>query len=216
MKDSYGKIIIGVGIILGCVFLVRYTGLSELLSVEAMRSTILGYGVYGPVIYVLFYILASLFFIPGTPLTLLGGAIFGPVYGTVYTVIGATVGALLAFWFARFFGQGLLHKQTGKIGQELNRYDGRLASHGFVTVVFLRLVPLFPFNGLNFALGLTRVRNKDYFLGTLLGIIPGTFAFVYFGDSLASLSFTKIAIAGAALVVLTVGGQHIMKRFDTK
>ncbi len=78
---------------------------------------------------------------------------------------------------------------------KINHYENALSRNGFFTVVFLRLVPLFPFNALNPILGVTDIRFKDYFLGTLVGIIPGTFAFVYLGEAFKMLSVWNIFFA---------------------
>jgi uncharacterized membrane protein YdjX (TVP38/TMEM64 family) len=155
-------------------------------------------------------------FFPGTPLTLAGGALFGPVFGTLYTVVGATIGAICAFYFSRFFSGGVRSKKHDGVLSKLAVYDEAIKKNGFLTVLFLRFVPLFPFNGLNFALGLTSINVRDYALGTLLGIIPGTFAFVFFGDSLSSLSPLKIAVAVLVLCGLSLLGKYVMQRYAKK
>jgi uncharacterized membrane protein YdjX (TVP38/TMEM64 family) len=152
-------------------------------------------------------------FFPGTPLTLAGGALFGPVFGTLYTVIGATIGATCAFYFSRFFGAGMLSGSNGGLGEKLAVYNKSIERNGFLTVLFLRFVPLFPFNGLNFALGLTPIKAKDYILGTSLGIVPGTFVFVFFGDSLSSLSPLKIVVAVVCVILLSLLGKFVMNRY---
>ncbi len=205
--------VIVVSALIACVVALKQTGIVDLFEPERIRDTILGYGIWAPLVYMGLYALASVLFIPGSPLTLAGGAIFGPLYGTLYTVIGATLGAVLAFSLSRYFKQHFLQYGEGSVAKKLERYDEKIASHGFVTVLFLRFVPLFPFNGLNFGLGVTKVSFRDYFLGTFLGIIPGTFAYVYFGDSLASLNITKIVLAILIVVVLSLVGKIVMKKY---
>ncbi len=212
MKSTYYKVVIGVTILISLIVLVRESGLVNFLDIESARATIEGYGALAPLFYVLLYIIASLLFIPGTPLTLASGALFGPLFGTIYTIVGATIGAVASFLVMRFIGGGLVKRGGGDIAKRLREYDEKLKQHGLATVLFLRLVPLFPFNGLNFALGLTSVRFGDYVLGTLLGIIPGTFVFVFFGDSLASLSVVKIIVAVFFIVLLSLLGHLIIKR----
>jgi uncharacterized membrane protein YdjX (TVP38/TMEM64 family) len=213
MKSAYYKVAIGIAVLAVLILVVRESGVRELLDIESARATILGYGALAPLLYVLFYILASLIFIPGTPLTLLGGAIFGPLYGTIYTIVGASLGAMSAFLIMRFIGGGILKNGSGDIAKRLAEYDEKLKNHGLATVLFLRLAPLFPFNGLNFALGLTSVRFRDYALGTFLGIMPGTFTLVYFGDSLASFSLPKIIGGVVLLILLALVGRYLIKRF---
>lgn len=208
--------------IFGLVFLVCIAVLvilrqSEVLSGfegEALKNTVLEFGPLAPIVYMLFYAVASLLFIPGSPITLAGGVLFGQLFGTIYTVVGATIGALLAFTLSRTLGRKFVSFGTSTVSQRLQSYDERIAHHGFITVLFLRFVPLFPFNGLNFALGLTKVSYKDYFFGTFLGIIPGTFAYVYFGDSVTTLNPYKIGSAMVLVVVLSLLGKYFLRRYD--
>ena len=216
MKPGLVKLLIGLVVLL-CVGLVfRFTSLSEVLSPEQLALRVSSFGPLAPLFFVGVYAIASVAFLPGTPLTLLGGVLFGPIYGALYVLIGATLGAVGAFLTARYFGSSIFAKSDSDLGRRLANYNERLANHGFLTVVFLRLVPLFPFNGLNFALGLTEIRLRDYFLGTFIGIIPGTVALVYFGDSLASLDLVKIVVALIILLLLTFGGKWVIKKYGHK
>lgn len=214
MKSKYVYIVLGFAVLIGILVWSRESGLLSEFQGEELKNTVLGFGVWAPVVYIAFYAAASLLFIPGSPITLVGGALFGPLYGTLYTILGATVGAVLAFQLARALGHKFVHSGTGKVSQKLHAYDDKIAKNGFLTVLILRLVPLFPFNALNFALGLTRVSFRDYLLGTFLGIIPGTFAYVYFGDSLATLSPLRIGGALALVIVLSLLGRYALARYD--
>ncbi len=198
----------------GGVYALHAAGLTAWLNPEELRALVSRVGVFGPIIFIAAYVVATVVFLPGSPLSLLGGALFGPVYGTLYVVIGATIGAVVAFLFSRTAGTLVLRGGEGGIAEKLRGYDERIAKHGLATVLFLRLVPLFPFNGLNFALGLTRVRFRDYALGTFFGIIPGTFAYVYFGDSLASLSLVQILSALILIGVVGILGRLIARRYS--
>ena len=214
MPKKYIILSIGLVIFVGVLIFLHQSGFLNIFYGERLKATILGFGLWAPLLYIGLYALASLLFIPGSPLTLVGGALFGPWYGTLYTVIGATIGAVLAFVLARAVGHRFISYGTGKVSQKLQTYDEKIADRGFITVLFLRFVPLFPFNGLNFALGFTKVSFKDYFWGTFLGIIPGTFAFVYFGDSLSTLSPLKIMSAIGLIVGLSLLGKWTMKKYD--
>jgi uncharacterized membrane protein YdjX (TVP38/TMEM64 family) len=209
----YVLLFLGAGILIVLFFIVRNTSLVSLLDPATVKALVQSYGAYGPLLYIGMYVLACMVFFPGTPLTLAGGALFGPVFGTLYTVIGATIGATCAFYFSRFFSGGASSSKDGGVLSKLSKYDEAIQQNGFLTVLFLRFVPLFPFNGLNFALGLTRIKAKDYILGTLLGIIPGTAVFVFFGDSLSSLSPLKIAVAVACVILLSLLGKFVMNKY---
>jgi len=165
-----------------------------------------------PVIFILLYTIATIIFLPGTPLTIAGGAIFGTFFGTLYTIIGATIGAAIAFFIARYLGASFVNDLVNKKFKKLDSYDKKLEKNGFLVVLFLRLVPIFPFNGLNFALGLTKVKSKDYIIATFLGIIPGSFVLAFFGGSLASLNPLNIALA-IALFILLAFSPKIYKKF---
>jgi uncharacterized membrane protein YdjX (TVP38/TMEM64 family) len=122
------------------------------------------------------YAVGVCLFVPGTILTGLGGAIFGAYWGFVYVWIGAMIGASVAFWIGRTLGRDFA---SSLIGDKLKKYDDGIERNGFATVLYLRLV-YFPFTPLNFGMGLTKVRFWDYFFGTGLGIIVGTFILIFF------------------------------------
>ncbi len=215
MQKKYIVLSIGLVIFAGALAFLHLSGVLNIFYGERLKATILGFGLWAPLLYIGFYALASLLFIPGSPLTLVGGALFGPWFGTLYTVVGATTGAVLAFMLSRAVGHRFVSYGAGRVSQELKVYDEKIAAHGFLTVLFLRFVPLFPFNGLNFALGFTKVSVRDYFLGTFFGIIPGTFVYVYFGDSLSMLSPIKITVALVLIIGLSLVGRWALKRYDT-
>jgi uncharacterized membrane protein YdjX (TVP38/TMEM64 family) len=115
-------------------------------------------------------------FVPGTLLTGLGAAIFGAYWGFVYVWLGAMAGASGAFFIGRTLGREFA---ATLIGDKLRKYDEAIERNGFATVLYLRLI-YFPFTPMNFGMGLTRVRFWDYFFGTALGIVVGTFIFTFF------------------------------------
>jgi uncharacterized membrane protein YdjX (TVP38/TMEM64 family) len=128
------------------------------------------------VIFILIYAAGICLFLPGTLLTGVGAAIFGAYLGFVVVWIGAMLGAGVAFFVGRTLGREFA---ASLIGGRLKKYDDAIASNGFATVLYLRLV-YFPFTPMNFGMGLTKVRFWDYFAGTGLGIIVGTFIFTFF------------------------------------
>lgn len=155
------------------------------------------------------YILASLVFLPAAPLTAASGALFGPLWGAVLSIVGATVGATAAFGIARFLGEPFVRSLLKQKLQRVYEYNTKLAKQGFVTVLILRLVPVIPFNGLNFALGVTRVRLSDYVFGTAVGIVPGAFIFALGGESLAMLDIMSLVVVFILFALLSFGGYKI-------
>lgn len=172
-----------------------------LLYIEHQDAFLAGvYLIFGKVI-------GAVLFLPGAPLTLLSGVLLGTFWGTIVAIIGNTIGAMLAFLLARYFLQNYVQNTLLKKYPKIDEYENHISRHGFKTVVFLRLIPLFPFNALNFILGVTQVRFKDYFWGTLIGIIPGTFAFVHFGESFRMLSPVNIGLAVLGIIGLSYIGK---------
>ncbi len=165
------------------VLLYFFTPARDYLSPEGfgrIRSWIEGQGALAPLIFGSVYILATVFALPGSVLTISGGILFGTLWGTLINLVSATLGASLAFLLARYLGREFVEKWTrGK----LKGFDRKIGEHGFTTVFYLRLVPLFPFNLLNFSLGLTQIRFRDYFLATLLGMVPGAFVYTSLGGA---------------------------------
>ncbi len=133
-------------------------------------------GFWEPFVYIMIYVVGVCLFLPGTLLTGIGAAIFGPYWGFLYVWIGAMGGASAAFLIGRTLGRDFA---ASLIGDKLKKYDVAIERNGFATVLYLRLA-YFPFTPMNFGMGLTKVRFWDYFSGTGLGIIVGTFIFTFF------------------------------------
>lgn len=128
----------------------------------------------------LIYALATVLFLPGSVLTLAGGALFGPLWGTLWNLTGATLGAALAFLIARHLGADWV---TRRAGARLARLNDGVSAEGWRFVAFTRLVPVFPFNLLNYALGLTRIPFVAYLLATWIFMLPGAFAYTWLGHA---------------------------------
>jgi uncharacterized membrane protein YdjX (TVP38/TMEM64 family) len=140
-------------------------------------------GFWAPLAFIVIYSVGVCLLIPGTLLTAIGAAIFGAYWGFLYVYIGAMIGASAAFWIGRTLGREFA---ASLIGDKLKKYDEAIERNGFATVLYLRLI-YFPFTPMNFGMGLTGVRFWDYFSGTGLGIIVGTFAFTNFFGTLGDV-----------------------------
>jgi len=195
---KFGSLIL---LIVAGIFLVRFL-LPEGFGIDDMRQFVATQGIWAPIIFMGAYILAVITFLPASPLSLLGGALFGPIFGTIYIVIAATIGASLAFLMARFLGRDAVSFLVTSYTKKIATYDEKLEQKGFLTVLILRLIPAFPFNALNFVLGLTKVKVSEYFFATLIGIIPGSFVFAYAGATAAEPSLMKILIAVGIFAIL--------------
>ena len=169
--------------ILGAIFVFRFTPLLEWLTLDNMKRLLDASGYWAPLVFILIYILGSCLFVPDTIITILGAGLFGAYRGFVYVFTGAILGATAAFFIGRYLGKDFV---AAVIGDKLRKYDEAIERNGFATVLYLRLV-YFPFTVMNFGMGLTRVRFRDYFWGTFLGIIAGTFVFTFLVGTLKEI-----------------------------
>jgi len=189
------------GLIGGIVIASQYR---EALNVETLSSMLDGLGIWAPVGFIALFALASVAFLPGMVFALAGGVMFGPVLGTAYNLTGATIGAVLAFLAARYVASGWVRE---KAGPRLGRIIQGVDDEGWRFVAFTRLVPLFPFNLLNYALGLTRISLLHYTVATAVCMAPGALAFTYLGYAgreAATGSETAIRNGLIALALLAV------------
>jgi uncharacterized membrane protein YdjX (TVP38/TMEM64 family) len=175
-KMALLKAIFLVLFIAAAIAMVRFTPLREYLTPDALGDLFERAGIWAPIAFIGIYGAGVCLFLPGTLLTGLGAAIFGPYHGFVYVWIGAMLGASAAFVIGRTLGRDFA---ASLIRDRLKKYDDAILRNGFATVLYLRLV-YFPFTPMNFGMGLTRVRFRDYILGTGLGILVGTFIFTFF------------------------------------
>lgn len=148
------------------------------LDAAALQAWIEEAGPAAPLLFMLIYIVGTVFFLPGSALTLLGGALFGPVLGVFYNLTAATLGAMLSFLVARYVASDWVADKTG--GRLKQLMDG-VEKEGWRFVAFVRLVPLFPFNLLNYALGLTKISFTQYSFATYICMLPGGIAYTYLG-----------------------------------
>lgn len=146
------------------------------------------FGPWGPVLFVVAYVLATVLFVPGSALTLGAGALFGVVWGSVYVSIGSTLGATAAFLVGRYLARDWVARKI-EGNASFAAIDRAVADEGWKIVGLTRLSPVFPFTLLNYAFGLTRVKLRDYVLASWIGMMPGTVMYVYLGS---------LARAGAA------------------
>lgn len=160
-----------------------------LAALKANRQTLLDYYAAHKLVmvagFMAIYVLQTALSLPGAAiLSLAAGAIFGSVMGTLYANIAATIGATLAFLVARYLLRDMV---LSRFGNKLEGMNRELETRGINYLLFLRLVPLFPFFLINLAAGLTRLPLRTFFFGTMLGIIPGGFVYVNAGASLATI-----------------------------
>lgn len=153
---------------------------ARVLDAALVRQLAAAAGDAAPMLFVVGYALATVLFLPGSILTIAGGALFGPVAGTFYSLTGATLGATLAFLVGRHLASDWVARRTGG---RLAEFIHRVEAEGWRFVAFVRLVPLLPFNALNYALGLTRIPLGQYVAASYLAMLPGAAAYTYLGHA---------------------------------
>jgi uncharacterized membrane protein YdjX (TVP38/TMEM64 family) len=174
---SLFKLLLLVAFIAGAVWFFRFTDTGREITPAALLDYVRGFDpLASRLVYIGVYIVGTVLLIPGTILSFVGALLFGVLEGTLYTWIGATIGATGAFFVAKALGRDFVDRL---LGGRLQALDQRLREHGFTGLLILRLVPLFPFNGINFGCGLTAIRTRDYILATAIGIVPGVFVYQY-------------------------------------
>jgi uncharacterized membrane protein YdjX (TVP38/TMEM64 family) len=164
-----------------------------------------------PLLYVLVYIIFTFLLLPSTPINLLGGAVFGVFWGTVWTTIGAVLAAVVCFWFSRTLGRNFVQR---RFGQRWQQFDREIAAGGLFYMVALRLLPLLPYGLVNFGAGVSRVKFRDYLLGTVIGTTPGLLPFILMGDGLTDLRRGDLwhFTVASTLVALLLGGATWYRR----
>ncbi len=163
-------------VVAGAIILVTLN--RDKLNPEALDAWLSGFGIWAPVIYVGLYALGTVVFAPGSLFALAGGAMFGPVLGTILNLLGATLGASIAFLIARYLAGGWVAQKSGG---RLKRMIAGVENEGWRFVAFVRLVPVFPFNLSNYAFGLTRIPFVSYVITSFISMAPGALAYTWLG-----------------------------------
>jgi uncharacterized membrane protein YdjX (TVP38/TMEM64 family) len=190
---------------IACAFLWRHH-----LTVPQIQAFVAGLGAWGPLVFMLLYAIGPTFLVPGLPFDLVAGILFGPVWGTVYALVGATAGATIAFLGARTVGR---EWTEAKLSGPLKKLKEGVDKGGWEFVAFVRLVPVIPFNLLNYALGLTRIGLVPYVLASFIFMAPAAAVYVYAGwaggeaiagEGTLSQTAVRVLIALTALGILAV------------
>jgi len=176
MELNYKKIIFILFLLIGIILAIINR---ESFNSENIKNYLDTFGNLAPLVFIFIYTTATVFFLPGFILTILAGVLFGPFFGTIYSIIGATIGATLAFLSARTIAREKVEKMIE--GKKLDYLKKSVEDEGWKFVAYTRLVPLFPFNLLNYSYGLTNINLRDYIWASFIFMLPGTFAYVYLG-----------------------------------
>ncbi|MCY4399994.1 MAG: VTT domain-containing protein [Gemmatimonadetes bacterium] len=218
------KLALLVAVLAGGYLVATQTPVSNYLTREGIGEAMawLSGHPWAPFIFVTIYATATSLAVPGTILTLAGGALFGFYWGTLFNFVAANIGANAAFLIARTLGRDGIRGLIGKDSTALQKLDDVVHRHGFRGLLTLRLIPLVPFNALNFGSGLMPLRWRTYAVATLVGILPGTAVYTFFADALLQGSreasrdaLLRVLLAGVLLLLLSFL-PAILKRMNVR
>jgi uncharacterized membrane protein YdjX (TVP38/TMEM64 family)/rhodanese-related sulfurtransferase len=209
---SYPRLLLGLAILASASWLALSRGQLDAAHIETAIGSL---GAWGPVAYVALFALGTVLFVPGALFGLAGGALFGPVWGTILNLAGATLGATAAFLVARYVAADWVRR---KAGERLAWLLKGVEAEGWRFVALTRLVPLIPFNLLNYALGLTRIPVLAYALASLVCMAPGTLAYTWLGNAgreamAGGDTAIRYGLLGLAVLAAMAFGPQLLRRF---
>jgi uncharacterized membrane protein YdjX (TVP38/TMEM64 family) len=213
------KLVLAIVVVVGGVLVAYRMGLFELFTmanVDKLDAWFDSLGLWAPLIFVLVWIAACVFFLPGLPVTIVGALVFGPVWGTVYSSVGATIGAVAAFLVGRYAARSMVEGLIRK-NKALQKIDDGVERQGWRMLMITRLVPLFPFNAQNYVYGLTKISLPTYALVSFLCMLPGCIAFNFMAGSVRTGEFGKallyLALGAIVFVLISLIPGWIKKRY---
>jgi len=183
----------------------------------ALQDWIRSLGVLGPLVFIGVYAAATVGALPGSALSILAGAIFGPVLGVITVIFAATLGAGLAFLVSRYFARGSIERWL-EGNEKFRRLDELTARHGDIMVAITRLVPIFPFNLLNYGFGLTKVAFRTYIVWSFVCMLPGTILYVVGSAAVAralregKVPWVLVVVVAMILGIIIVLGRQARKK----
>jgi len=196
--------IVFLAILLGGSIYLLYEHSDWFKNPRAMRAEVLTWGAWGPIAYVMLFAVGPSFLVPGAVMTIAGGLAFGALWGSIWSLVGANLGALIAFAAGRFLGRSFVDALTP---HRFRHLLDRLVRNGFFVILYLRIVPVIPYNALNLLAGASPIEFQDYISASLIGMIPGTILFAFLGDALWHPTSPRFFIAIAMIVCCFAGGE---------
>lgn len=219
MKKNIIKIAMAVGIVTIVYFVLKSYGVTDhirLENVPKIKTWVASFGTIAPLVYIGLYLVSTVFFLPGTPVTVLAGFVFGPLWGVFYASIASIISVSAAFLIARYAARDLVENWV-KDNAQFRKIDEQVEEQGWRIVMLTRLVPIFPFNLQNYAYGLTGIRFSTYVLVSAIFMLPGTAVFVQLGGAFVSgegniwRTLIYLGIAGVLLLLLSLLPKFLQK-----
>ncbi len=223
MKKSIIKILITVGVVATVYLVLRAYGVTDdirLENVPKIKTWVEGFGRIAPFVYIGLYLVSTVFFLPGAPVTILAGFVFGPLWGIFYASVASIISVSVAFLIARYVARDLVEGWV-KDNAQFRKIDEQVEEQGWRIVMFTRVVPIFPFNLQNYAYGLTSIRFPTYVLVSAIFMLPGTAVFVQLGGAFVSgegniwKTLLYLGVAGVLLLLLSLIPK-LLRKYQTK
>lgn len=209
---KFHKIFISLFIIV-LILIMFYFMNTDTMNIDTLKNLILDSGYFAPLIYIIAFSLVPLTFFPDSLLAILGGTIFGLSRGFLYTSVGALIGGSISFFISRILGQSFVERLEN---DKLKNIQNLLKDNGFLMILLLRLIPLFPFDLISYGAGLTKISYKDFILGTLIGTIPGILVFVNLGAQWISFNKESIYLSVSLLILFIIISLFLKKIYINK
>jgi uncharacterized membrane protein YdjX (TVP38/TMEM64 family) len=187
----------------GAIYLL-FTHVEWFDNPRLVKTEVTSWGIWGPLAFIALYAVGPSFLVPGAVMTIAGGLAFGTAYGAFYSLLGADLGAVIAFSAGRFLGRGFVE---GLVGRRFNRTLDGIARYGFQIIFYLRIVPIIPYNALNLLAGASRIGFRDYLWASVIGMIPGTVVFAFLGDSLWHPASLRFFLALSLIAICVAAGE---------
>jgi len=183
------------------------------INVETLEIRIREFGIWAPLLFIAAYCVAAIFFLPATLFTLAAGVLFGPLWGAVYSLAGASLGAALAFFVARYIAANWI---SGHAGPRVSRIIDGVAEEGWRFVAVTRLIPIFPYAPLNYFFGVSRVPFLHFLLATIIFMAPSALAYSWLGHigmeaAAGRGNWVKFALLGLAALALIIFLPRVIK-----
>lgn len=209
-----------ISLLLSIIFVavgLRLSGVDQQISSDNLAPLLALCKDCPPLLYIGILAMVPVILLPGFPFVIAGGLIYGPVLGITYAMVGATLGAVISFIVSRYIAGDLVAKKLKN--SKWQKLPEMTQFHGWKIVLFLRLIPLFPFTPLNYALGLTNIKISHYTIATAIGIFPACAAFVFFSNSLWTLlagEMTGMLVVSTVFLLLVILTPLLYKKITNK
>ncbi|MCT4509651.1 MAG: TVP38/TMEM64 family protein [Tepidibacter sp.] len=218
--DFKKRILIGV-LLLTIIISMKVLGVFDYLSIdnaEKIKNYIHELGILGPIIYIVFFVIGCVVFIPAPPMAIIAGMAFGPINGSIYTCIGALISDASAFLIARYLAKDFVQNRV-KTNKSLRKIDNLVKNHGWRILIITRLVPGFPYMLQSYAYGITNIKFKSYILLSWVLTMPGIIAFALVGGSINScenMDKIFVCLGGCAILItiLSLVPKILKKKYD--